>query len=358
MASNTPLRRYKQNTHGGGIRDPLVISWPRGIAARGEIRHQFAHASDLTPTLLEVIGVTPPDTIAGVRQQPLEGESFAASFADPNASEREGPQYFEMFGHRGLWHQGWKAVAFHPPGTPFDDDRWELFHLARDFSETADLAQQEPERLAAMIDEWWAQAERCKVLPLDDRFGPRFAENALRAQGDRKSFVFHAGMGHLPTDVAPDVRSRSYRIEAEIAAPGEGVLLAHGDATSGYSLYLQDGRLHHTLNIGGQITTLSSNRIVAPTVRRLGVDVRQHEGEKCITLLIDGAPAGTLKTAAGFAMLISWSGLDIGRDRGSPVGSYAAPFEFSGRLKKVTVTMDADQVLDGTGVGQAEMARQ
>ena len=358
MASNTPLRRYKQNTHGGGIRDPLVISWPRGIAARGEIRHQFAHASDLTPTLLEVIGVTPPDTIAGVRQQPLEGESFAASFADPNASEREGPQYFEMFGHRGLWHQGWKAVAFHPPGTPFDDDRWELFHLARDFSETADLAQQEPERLAAMIDEWWAQAERCKVLPLDDRFGPRFAENALRAQGDRKSFVFHAGMGHLPTDVAPDVRSRSYRIEAEIAAPGEGVLLAHGDATSGYSLYLQDGRLHHTLNIGGQITTLSSNRIVAPTVRLLGVDVRQHEGEKCITLLIDGAPAGTLKTAAGFAMLISWSGLDIGRDRGSPVGSYAAPFEFSGRLKKVTVTMDADQVLDGTGVGQAEMARQ
>lgn len=194
--------------------------------------------------------------------------------------------------------------------------------------------------------------------PAGRPFRSQFAENALRAQGDRKRFVFHAGMGHLPTDLAPDVRSRSYRIEAEIAAPGEGVLLAHGDATSGYSLYMQGGRLHHTLNIGGQITTLSSDQFVAPSVRRLGVDVRQSEGEKAITLLIDGAPAGALKTTAGFAMLISWSGLDIGRDRGSPVGLYAAPFEFTGHLKKVTVTMDADQVLDGTGVGQAEMARQ
>ncbi|MGH6966765.1 MAG: arylsulfatase, partial [Phenylobacterium sp.] len=135
MASNTPLRRYKQNTHGGGIRDPLVISWPNGIAARGELRTQFAHASDLTPTLLDVLGLTPPDTIAGVAQMPMEGESFAASLADPSAPARKRPQYFEMFGHRGLWRDGWKAVAFHPPGTPFDEDRWELFHLDADFSE-------------------------------------------------------------------------------------------------------------------------------------------------------------------------------------------------------------------------------
>ena len=335
-----------------------MISWPAGIAARGEIRHQFAHASDLTPTLLEVLGLTPPETIAGVVQQPLEGESFAASFADPAAPERKGSQYFEMFGHRGLWRDGWKAVSFHPPGTPFETDQWELFHLAQDFSESEDLAQREPERLDALVKEWWAQAERCKVLPLDDRFGPRFAENALRAQGDRKRFVFHAGMGHLPTDLAPDVRSRSYHIEAEIISPGEGVLMAHGDATSGYSLYVQDGRLHYTLNIGGQLTTLASDQPVTASARRLGVDVRQRDGEKTMTLLVDGAPAGAMKTTVGFAMLISWSGLDISRDRGSPVGPYAAPFEFSGRLKKVTVTMDADQTLDGEGVGEAEMARQ
>ena len=129
MASNTPLRRYKQNTHGGGIRDPLVVSWPKGISARGELRHQFAHASDLTPTLLEVAGIEPPDRINGIPQMPLEGTSFAASLNNPAAPSKSQPQYFEMFGHRGIWSAGWKAVAFHPPGTPYDNDKWELFDL-------------------------------------------------------------------------------------------------------------------------------------------------------------------------------------------------------------------------------------
>ena len=135
MASNTPLRRYKQNTHGGGIRDPLVISWPKGLPARGELRHQFCHASDLTPTLLDVAGVKPPETINGIQQMPMEGTSFAASLKEANAPSKKAPQYFEMFGHRGLVKDGWKAVAFHPAGAPFDADRWELFHLDRDFSE-------------------------------------------------------------------------------------------------------------------------------------------------------------------------------------------------------------------------------
>jgi arylsulfatase len=357
MASNTPLRRYKQNTHGGGIRDPLVISWPKGIVARGELRTQFAHASDLTPTLLDILGVAPPDSVAGVAQMPLEGESFAPSLTDASAAPRKRPQYFEMFGHRGLWRDGWKAVAYHPPGLPFDDDRWELFHLDTDFSETEDLAQAKPERLKALIDVWWAEAERCKVLPLDDRFAPRFAENAARFSGPRKRFVFHAGMGHLPTDVAPDVRSRAYRIEADIGSLGEGVLIAHGDATSGYSLYVQDGRLHHVLNIGGQRTTVSSDSL-APAVRRLGVDLTLGEGGRTFTLLVDGQPAGAVKTTMGFATLISWSGLDIGRDRGSPVGLYPEPFAYTGVLRKVTVVMDGAQDLDHEAIGQAEMARQ
>ena len=155
MAANTPLRRYKQNTHGGGIRDPLVISWPKGLSARGELRHQFCHASDLTPTLLDVVGVKPPETINGVKQMPLEGTSFAASLKDANAPAKAAPQYFEMFGHRGLVQGGWKAVAFHPLGADFEQDKWELFHLDRDFSETDDLAEKEPARLKAMIAEWW-----------------------------------------------------------------------------------------------------------------------------------------------------------------------------------------------------------
>ena len=219
MAANTPLKRYKQNTHGGGIRDPLVVSWPAGIAARGGLRHGFRHACDVVPTLLEVVGAEPPETIAGVAQQPLEGVSFAASFGDADPP-RGRPQYFEMFGHRGLWKDGWKAVSYHPPGTPFEDDVWELYHLETDFSEIDDIAGGRPDKLAELISDWWVEAERCKVLPLDDRFAPRFAENAARFHGPRTRFVFHAGMGHLPTDVAPDVRSRAFVIEADVVIGG------------------------------------------------------------------------------------------------------------------------------------------
>lgn len=360
MASNTPLRRYKQNTHGGGIRDPLVISWPAGIAARGELRGQFAHASDVTPTLLDLLGLEPPAAIAGVAQTPLEGTSFRASLFDSTAPAKAGPQHFEMFGHRGVWKDGWKAVAYHPPGRPFDADQWELYHLDRDFSETRDLAAEQPAKLDEMIALWWTQAEKHQVLPLDDRFAERFAVNAQRFHGARKHFVFHRGMGHVPTDVAPDIRSRSYFIEAEARLDGEdeGVLIAHGDATCGYSLFVREGRLVHDMNIGGRHVTLTSDRPVEPGHRRLGVAVRPGAGGRRVVLMIDGVPAGETTTPLGFYNFISWSGLDIGLDRGSPVADYAAPFSFTGLLKKVSVTMDDDQDLDGQGVGEAEMARQ
>jgi arylsulfatase len=372
MASNTPLRRYKQNTHGGGIRDPFVMTWPKKIAAKGEVRHQFVHACDLTPTLLDLIGITPPAEIGGLAQMPIEGESFARSVSDLSAPSKSSPQYFEMFGHRGIWQDGWKAVSFHPSGTPFENDKWELFHLAQDFSETDDLATKEPERLETMIKLWWSEAEKHNVLPLDDRFGPRFAENAARFHGARSKFTFHAGMGHVPTDVAPDVRSRSYTIEAHVeigAEDAEGVLIAHGDATSGYSLYIKDGLLVHDLNIGGGHEIVTSNRKVPSGAHRLGVHVERllrkeppakgsRTGVTAYTLLIDGEPAGAIQTQSAFNNFISWSGLDIGRDRSSPVSHYAAPFEFTGQLLKVTVDMHDDQKLDGEGVAAAELARQ
>jgi hypothetical protein len=223
-----------------------------------------------------------------------------------------------------------------------------------------------------MISRWWEEAEKHQVLPLDDRFGPRFAENATRFHGARKRFTFHAGMGHVPTDVAPDVRSRSYTIEAhvEIGEDGaEGVLIAHGDATSGYSLCVKDGHLVHDLNIGGGHEIVTSDRKVAAGAHRLGVRVERlrrksepaqgaRTSVSAHTLLVDGEPAGRLQTALAFHTLISWSGLDIGRDRGSPVSHYETPFEFTGRLLRVTVVMHDDQALDGEGVGNAQMARQ
>ena len=377
MASNTPLRRYKQNTHGGGIRDPLVISWPQGIAARGELRTNFCHAVDLVPTLLELLKLEPPAVVQGVAQMPIEGESFAASLHDAAAPPRRQPQYFEMFGHRGLWHDGWKAVAFHPSGTPFDDDRWELYHLDRDFAEVHDLAAAEPAKLQSLIALWWAEAEAHQVLPLDDRFGPRFVESARRYHGPRQRFVFHPGVGHIPSDVAPDVRGRGYRIDVEVLldAGAQGVLIAHGDATSGYSLFVRNGRLVHDMNIGGQHHVIESDRplpqghCVLSYVVQAGplVPVPPPPAPKQAmlpawrsgTLLIDGEAAGTLKTQAGFNNFISWSGLDVGRDRSSPVSTlYEAPFEFSGRLKRITVTLDPPQGLDGGALGRAEMARQ
>ena len=372
MACNTPLRRYKQNTHGGGIRDPLVVSWPKGIRARGELRHQFAHVSDMLPSLLDVLQVTPPAEINGVAQMPIEGASFAAAFNDPSAPSKAKPQYFEMFGHRGIWHQGWKAVAYHPPGTPYETDKWELFHLDQDFSETNDLATAEPARLAALQELWWQEAEAHKVLPLDDRFRERFAENAARVHAARRRYVLHAGVGHVPTEIAPDVRSRSYAITAFVRmSPGtHGVLIAHGDATSGYSLYVdQDGHLVHDMNVGGEHVIVRSDLPVPVGDRQLAVRVRRltreakptpatGPGISALTLLIDGQPAGEVETRLGFANFISWTGLDVGRDRGSPVSHYDAPFAFTGHLARVEVVMDDDQTLDGDGVGAAILAKE
>ncbi len=205
-----------------------------------------------------------------------------------------------------------------------------------------------------MIEEWWRQAEAHKVLPLDDRFAPRFADNAKRFHGPRNRFVFHAGMGHVPTDVAPDVRNRTYTIEADAHVDGpttEGVLIAHGDATTGYSLYMKDGRLSYDMNIGGEHHLIVSDRPVPAGNRRLGMRMRRNQGRNIATLLIDGEPAGSFETQNGFVSFISWSGLDIGRDRSSPVSHYEAPFAFTGKLRKVTVLMDDDQALDAEAGG-------
>lgn len=369
MASNTPLRRYKQNTHGGGIRDPFVISWPKGIAARGELRHQFCHVSDILPTVLDIVGVGAPDEIGGTIQMPLEGTSFKASLTASSAASKSSPQYFEQFGHRGLWHGGWKAVAYHPPGHSFDSDKWELYKLDEDFNETNDLATAEPQRLASMIETWWQLAERHDVLPLDDRFGSRFIENAARFHGARTHYVLHAGLGHVPAEVAPDIRCRSYLIEAFVELEGgdQGVLVAHGDMKAGYSLYVQNGRLVHDWNFGGEHMIVRSELPIPATgAHRLGVHVRRivtgdkpGPGEAVrskVTLLIDGAAAGCHETNFSLGAGLIDSGLDIGRDRGAPVSHYVAPFDFTGRLVRVEFTMDLDQQLDGEAVGRAILA--
>jgi arylsulfatase len=366
MAANTPLKRYKQNTHGGGIRDPLVVRPPAhvGCTTPGGLRHNFCHATDLAPTLLDLLGIESPGSMDGV--------SFAATVADPRASTGKRTQYFEMFGHRGIWHEGWKAVAWHRPYSSFDDDVWELYHLDDDFNEHHDLAATEPDRLADLQRRWWREAEANQVLPLDDRFGERFAENAARFHGGRTRYTFWAGMGHLPTDVAPDLRSRSYTIEADVEIPtggAEGVLIAHGDATGGYSLFVRDGRLVHDLNIGGTHRIVTSETELPSGRHRLGFRMARAETGGQFphgigTLLVDGRPVGTMETDQIFWLMISFSGLDIGLDRGTTVadydgsGRFVGPFAFTGRLIEVTVDLAGDQDVDHDGAGQAQLLRE
>jgi arylsulfatase A-like enzyme len=362
MASNTPLKRYKQNTHGGGIRDPLVISWPAKLPTDGSVREQFCHVSDLTPTILELLGVE-ANKRPGVG---TPGSSFAASLYDAQAPTAKDVQYFEMFGHRGLVHDGWKAVAYHEPGTAFENDEWELYHLEEDFNEVHNLAEVEPKRLQHLQTLWWQQAEANQVLPLDDRFAPRFAENAERHRGARTHYAFWPGMGHLPSDVAPDLRSRSYRINVDVEILSNidsGVLIAHGDATGGYSLYMDNGHLVHDLNIGGTHQLLTTPEPVLPGRRELTfVMQRQPQDDNSVvgraSLWVDGIEVAQLHTDSIFNLMISWSGLDIGFDRGTTVGDYASPFAFTGKLHKVTVDLGDDQELDHDGVGRAEMARE
>lgn len=367
MASNSPLKRYKQNTHGGGVRDPLVVAGPGVRTTPGDdgLRHNFCHVSDLAPTLLDAIGLSVPDSVEGV--------SFASTLASP-AETAKSVQHFEMFGHRGIWADGWKAVAYHPPGTPFDDDVWELYNLAYDFNERIDLADEEPARLAELIELWWEQARRYKVLPLDDRFAERFAENAERHRGERTEYTFWRGVGHIPSEVAPDLRSRSYTIEAHVDLTTidieavEGVLIAHGDATSGYSLFVRDGRLVHDLNVGGSHQIVESDRLLPRGATRLGFRMRRSATGGATpsgvgTLLIDGEPAGSFTTDRIFWLMISWSGLDIGFDRGTTVsdydrsGRFVGPFEFTAGLSHVTVRLDDDQIVDHQRVADNEVAR-
>ena len=371
MASNTPLRRYKQNTHGGGIRDPLVMSWPKRIAAKGELRHQFVHASDLVPTLLELIGVSAPAEIAGTPQMPIEGESFARSITEASAPSKSRRSISRCSGIAGSGTTAGKRSPIIRRAR-----RSRTIHGSC-FTSTAIS----PRSMTSPRNSLSARRNDQAVVERGGEAQCAAARRPLRGalcrqrcpvSGRAQQFRVSRRHGACADRRSPDVRSRSYTIEAHVEIDGsgaEGVLIAHGDATSGYSLYIKDGFLVHDLNIGGGHEVVRSNRKVPSGAHRLGVHVERlvreaapakgsRTGISAYTLLIDGEPVGSLQTQQGFHNFISWSGLDIGRDRSSPVSHYDAPFEFTGRLLRVTVAMHDDQKLDGDGVGAAEMARQ
>lgn len=353
MAANTPLKRYKQNTHAGGVRDPLIISWPDRITDHGGIRDQFHHVADIVPTVLEVLGIDEPAEINGVPQLPVHGTSMAYTFTSGGRSRKQA-QYFEMFGHRALWADGWKAVAYHERGTDYDDDRWELYHLDEDFSECHDLAEQQPDRLQSMIERWWAEAGRYDVLPLDDRgFAERRAASLMRpdAPRQRDTFTYRGGMSHVPSGAAPFILDRSYTMTASVDLSGQeqGVLVACGSVGGGYSFYIKDATLYHDYNFYGHIYRVSAAITPRPGLRRLSYRFtktapRAGTGE----LVIDGSAAATVDMPATSRYFMSWAGLDIGRDALSPVSpNYSGEFAFTGSIDRITFELADDNLSPG-----------
>jgi arylsulfatase len=366
QAGNSPLKWYKQNTFGGGVRDPLIVHWPDRIGDRGGIRHQFHHVSDVVPTILELLDIEAKDSYCGYEQIPITGASMVYTFDAPEEKTRKGPQYFEMGGHRGIWADGWKAVTYHTSGEPFTDDEWELYHLDEDFSESRNLAAENPEKLREMIELWWIEASRHGVLPLDDRRG-LFAEGRFRPGSPHQHgrYVYYPPISHVPMAAAPAFGARTWTMTAEVERVDEtsdGVIVAHGTQNTGFSWYVKDGLLVFDSNVLAKHFVVRSDRPVPVGQSTLGAAFTWADDQGTITLLIDGKESGSLQVPA--TIHTHTTGMSIGRDNLSPVtDDYEAQFPFEGTISRIEVTHQPyrsaeDEKKDQEAREKAEMSRQ
>jgi arylsulfatase len=347
QASNTPLKLYKSFTHGGGIRDPLIVTWPKRIRARGEIRHQFHHVTDIAPTVLELIGIAAPQSYRGVPQIPIHGTSMAYTFDVPAAPTAKDVQYFEMYGHRSIWHRGWKAVTRHQSGASFESERWELYHLDEDFAENRDLAAAEPERLQELKERWWAEAGKYGVMPLDDSetlFKPNPKPGSVRG---RTRYVYYPPIAPIPAEATPLTQDVSHTIAVEIETPPGsrgGVILTSGNRHGGYGLFVQDGKLVYAYNYCGELTHIVSSSGVPSGRARLSFVFRKTgplRGEG--TLHINGAAAGSASIDR-VLMRTSLSPLTIGAATLPPLSPMLdGRSAFDGRIVEVRYELGSDR---------------
>jgi arylsulfatase A-like enzyme len=347
MAGNTPFKRYKQETHAGGITDPMIIQWPKTIKDKGGIRSQYHHMIDITPTVLELIGVQQPRVVNGVDQRPMDGLSLAYTFSDAKAPSRRETQYYEMLGHRAIYYKGWEAVTMHVRGEDFDKDPWELYNVTEDFSESNDVAAQNPGKLREMLERWWSEAGRYNVLPLDDRGVIRSLEQPAFNR-PRTVVTYYAGMPSVPRANMLNFRGRSYTITAEVEIPAggaEGVLLALGGRFGGFSFYVQKNRLSYVYNwVGLERYTVTSTEPIPTGPAKLRLEFTSAGSTSTATLFVNGKQVGEGKIARLVPITFGLSeGLTVGRDPSTPVTeSYQSPFEFTGRIKKVVMELKED----------------
>jgi len=390
-AGNTPFRRWKRETYRGGVSDPFILSWPKGIKARGGIRTQFCHAIDMVPTVLDALGIEPPAAIRGVTQSPVEGFSLKSTFEDAKADATHITQYFEMFGHRSLYHDGWRAVC--PwPGTSFaespagfgapieyakltelDAHGWELYNLQEDPAETTNLAAAERDRLIAMIGMWYVEAGKYDVLPVDSRGVARSVEPRPQITVDRKKYIYYPGTQVVPGNAGPRLVNVAHSVSVHVNMPdggAEGVLYCMGGNDGGFAFYVQDGKLTYGYNyVADKRFKVQSNGALpagdhifsfqfTPTGK---ADLAHGKGVPAnIQLFVDGKKVGegdlpvTIPLSLGLT-----AGVSIGADTGAPVmEDYSPPFRFTGTVKKALVDVTGEAIEDQAAKMKMYLARQ
>ena len=349
-AGNTPFRLWKRYTWLGGTRTPLIVHWPGGIQARGEIRSAFVHVTDLFPTVLEAVGIDAPAEVDGVVQQAVDGASIRPTYADPAAPGRD-TQYFEMLGSRSIIHGRWKATTNHISAgvldeeelavgsRRFDDDHWALFDLISDFSEAADLAEAHPEIVSELKRRWLTEAERNQVLPIDDTFRNRLGAIIGPAWPPGDDRTFRPGGGPVCDESLP-LLFAGFRFTAEVEAADHpaGVLFALGDWNGGFALFVADGRLVFALSRAGDLLEVTADRPVPAGPQDLGVACSPGPDGGTFRLLHGDTDVGSLTFGGSipFAFQHGGAGLRLGFDSGLPVSArYAPPASWNGRLVSV-----------------------
>lgn len=372
VAFSTPFKMYKRYAnYEGGTADPMMIAWPKGIEARGEIRHQYCHAVDIVPTLYELLNIEPPAQVRGYTQSPIEGVSFAHTFEHADAPTQKVAQFYSMLGTRSVWYDGWLASTVHPAlgnWGNFGKDRWELFHLEEDRNQMHDLAEKHPDKLEELKSVWAMLAGRYQGLPLDDRLAVEIlAEPRPRPGKPRDQYVYYPHTEPVPQGVAANIAQRSYDIAAMVDVTDgtpEGVLFAQGSHIGGHTLYVKDGYLHYVYNWLGEVQQkISSSKPLPRGKHKLGVtfEIQKHDEQKSpvgpARLFIDDeeVAAGEFKTQPGFFGLEGV--ITVGRDTGRPASDdYQSPDTFRGGIvEKVLVSIKGDPHSDPEV--EAEMAR-
>ena len=355
LAGNTPFKYFKQTVHNGGIKDPLIVHWPAGIKGKGEIRNQYHHIIDIAPTILEVLDLEFMEEIDGIRQMPLDGGSFAYSFNEADAPDQHTVQYYEMYGNRAIYKDGWKAVTIHGnrmpwdfAGTyPFEDDVWELYNVTEDFTESNDLAEEYPEKLEELKEAWEAEAWKYNVFPLYDDLGARFSNVAKIYAPKRKEFVFYPpGAVRISEPYSPPVKNKNHSLTAyaEIPSGGaSGVLVAAGGLYGGYTLYVKDNRLVYDYNAYNEdrFTIRSSTTLPEGEVELKAVYDVNEDKTAVVTLFVNGEQVGqgtVNRTHPGQYSLSET--FDVGEDTGTPVSmNYSRDNKFTGNLDRLVVNL-------------------